>query len=552
MLGDAPLTRRAGDGAHRLGQRRRQPDRDAARQAARRPARPDRRGHDARERLPAGRHAARRPGAGIVGSTIQFHGTADRYTLNGATAVATLYSNATTATANPAVTLRSVGTSGGQAAAFTYDLARSVVYTRQGNPALGRPGARRRRWRSGPTTSSSAPSAGDVQPDWLDTNKIAIPQADEQQRLLANLITLMERDQHAAAALLVPAARREGRVVMTGDDHCRPGARRHARPLRPLQGAQPARLLGRELGVRARDVLRLPEQRRSRTRRRLVRRRGLRGRAAPRTSAGCPTRADWTPTTLASRYDTQLQRSRAKYTSVPAPVIEPHPLRRVARLGDAAEGRAGARHPAGHELLPLPRQLDRREARLHDRRRLPDALRRHSTGRSIDVYQANTHMTDESRPGLPGHGQRAARQRARPEGVLRRVRHEHAHRQRGAACRLRGDRRLGAGARRARDLGQAAARPGSDGRNSSTFRGLSWNAGTLTFTTTVGAGANGLQTMLPTQGPTGTLSALTCAGTPRAYTVQTIKGIQYAHVRHDHRHLSGDVLVTVEPRTRTR
>ena len=75
------------------------------------------------------------PGTGIVGSTIQFHGTADRYTLNGATAVATLYSNATTATTNPAVTLRSVGSSGGQAAAFTYDLARSVVYTRQGNPA---------------------------------------------------------------------------------------------------------------------------------------------------------------------------------------------------------------------------------------------------------------------------------------------------------------------------------------------------------------------------------------------------------------------------------
>ena len=75
------------------------------------------------------------PGTGITSATMQFHGTADRYTLSGATAVATLYSNASTATANPAVTLRSVGSSGGQAAAFTYDLARSVVYTRQGNPA---------------------------------------------------------------------------------------------------------------------------------------------------------------------------------------------------------------------------------------------------------------------------------------------------------------------------------------------------------------------------------------------------------------------------------
>ena len=82
---------------------------------------------------------ARAPGQGIVGQTMQFHGTADRYTLAAATpaavAVATLYSNATTATANPAVTLRAVGSSGGQAAAFTFDLARSVVYTRQGNPA---------------------------------------------------------------------------------------------------------------------------------------------------------------------------------------------------------------------------------------------------------------------------------------------------------------------------------------------------------------------------------------------------------------------------------
>ncbi len=46
-----------------------------------------------------------------------------------------------------------------------------------------------------------------------------------------------------------------------------------------------------------------------------------------------------------------------------------------------------------------------------------------------------------------------------------------------------------------------------DGRNSSTIRGLAWNAGTLTFITTVAAGANGLQTMLPTQGPAGTLTA---------------------------------------------
>jgi hypothetical protein len=67
-----------------------------------------------------------------------------------------------------------------------------------------------------------------------------------------------------------------------------------------------------------------------------------------------------------------------------------------------------------------------------------------------------------------------------------------------------------------------------DGRNASTIRSMSWNAGTFTFATTIGSGANGLQTMLPTQGPTGTLSALSCNGSAKTYTVQTIKGISYA------------------------
>ena len=47
--------------------------------------------------------------------------------------------------------------------------------------------------------------AGDVQPDWVDLNKVAIPQADEQQHLLANLIEQMNLRPQATAAVLVPA-----------------------------------------------------------------------------------------------------------------------------------------------------------------------------------------------------------------------------------------------------------------------------------------------------------------------------------------------------------
>ena len=108
------------------------------------------------------------PGAGIVDETIQFHGTADRYSLAGASAVATLYSDATTATTNPAVTLRSVGTDGGQAAAFTYDLAQSDRLYPPGQPGVGgqddRDGDGTRRTND----LFFGAKAGDVQPDWVE------------------------------------------------------------------------------------------------------------------------------------------------------------------------------------------------------------------------------------------------------------------------------------------------------------------------------------------------------------------------------------------------
>jgi flagellar hook capping protein FlgD len=152
------------------------------------------------------------PGAGIVGETIQYHGAADRYTLTGgARAVATLYSNATTATSNPAVTQRDVGA--GHATAFTYDLAQSVYLTRQGNPAwVGQDHDNDGLTRS--VDMFQAPSAGT---DWLNRSKIAIPQADEQQRLLANTIVQLGASPLPRFWYLPRGDKAE--VVLTGDDH---------------------------------------------------------------------------------------------------------------------------------------------------------------------------------------------------------------------------------------------------------------------------------------------------------------------------------------------
>jgi hypothetical protein len=158
------------------------------------------------------------PGAGIVGQTIQYHGPADLYTVSGASVLATIYSDALSATPNPAITLRSVGSNGGQAAAFTYDLARSIVYTRQGNPA----------W-SGQERDGVAPKRSDdlffgnasfdPKPDWVDLDKVAIPQADEQQRMLANMILSMNLDKKPLPRFWYFPSGHKAVVVMTGDDH---------------------------------------------------------------------------------------------------------------------------------------------------------------------------------------------------------------------------------------------------------------------------------------------------------------------------------------------
>ncbi len=163
-------------------------------------------------------NGATKIGGGIVPQTLQFHGTAQLSTLSGAQSLATLYSNATTATAFPAVTLRSVGASGGQAAAFMYDLATSVVYTRQGNPAW----AGTERDGQAPIRSDDmfyGASASDPQPDWIDRSKISIPQADEQQRFFANLITDIAADRKPLPRFWYLPNMHRAAVVMSGDDH---------------------------------------------------------------------------------------------------------------------------------------------------------------------------------------------------------------------------------------------------------------------------------------------------------------------------------------------
>lgn len=118
---------------------------------------------------------------GIKNGALQFHGAATRYGLQGATPLAYFYSGANAASPRPAVTSSSYGA--GRAIAFAFDPARSVVLTRQGNPA----------WQNteGDDIPEYRPHDMFARQDgttYYDPARMTIPQADELQRVLSNVI----------------------------------------------------------------------------------------------------------------------------------------------------------------------------------------------------------------------------------------------------------------------------------------------------------------------------------------------------------------------------
>jgi hypothetical protein len=459
-----------------------------------------------------------------VGSTIQFHGTADRYALNGATAVATLYSNATTATANPAVTLRAVGTSGGQAAAFTFDLARSVVYTRQGNPAWA---GQERDGVSGirPDDLFYGAKAGAKQPDWVDTSRIAIPQADEQQRLLANLITLMDADRTPLPRLWYLPRGKKAVVLLSGDDHSpsyAPGGTASNFD-RLMALSPPGCVVAKWECVRATSYI-FPDSVLTNAQAGGYVADGFEVALHPLVGS-CPT-SPISQSELAAYYDTQLAQFQARYTSVPAQVSSrTHCVFWPDWASNAkVEGARGIRLDANYYHYPGS-WIGTKNGFMNGGgfpMRFADL-----DGTLVDVYQQNTNLTDETTTAFTAAIDALLDNALGPQGYYGAF-GTNIHTDNPAP--LPGFEQVVAEAQ-ARGVPLISYKQmldWVDGRSSSTIRGLSWNAGTFTFVTTVGAGASGLQTLLPTQGPTGTLSALTCAGSPKAYGLQTIKGIQYA------------------------
>ena len=202
--------------------RRRQPDRDAARPAARRPARPDRRRrHASVQRLPQGRHRrrARAPASSARRSSSTGRPTATRRTAAPDDRHALLGRDHRHRQPGGHAAERRARTAARPPPSPTTSPARSSTRARATRP--GRAGARQRSGdqpiRSDDLFFGAKP--GDVQPDWVDLDKVAIPQADEQQRLLANLIEQMNLDRKPLPRFWYFPRGEKAAVVMTGDDH---------------------------------------------------------------------------------------------------------------------------------------------------------------------------------------------------------------------------------------------------------------------------------------------------------------------------------------------
>ena len=457
-------------------------------------------------------------GAGIDAQTLQYHGTADRYTLNGAQEVAALYADAVTETSNPAVSLRDVGSSGGQAATFAYDLARSVVYTRQGNPAWA--GQKRDGTGNGIRSVDLfyGAKAGDIQPDWVDPGRIDVPQADEQQRLLANLITEMNRDSAPLPRFWYLPRGEKAAIVLTGDDHNVGGTQAYFDRLKATDPAGcsvadwecPRATSYMFTGTPLGDLQALAYEHDG-------------FELALHLSTGC---ADYTPQSIENDLTGQLGAFSSSWPSVKPPVSNrTHCIVWSDWASQAkAERRHGIRFDTNYYYNGPPHWL--RKPGLMTGSGFPQRFA-DLDGSLIDVYQSMTQVSDEANDTLQTTTQihTLLDKALGPEqywGVFNVILHSDY----GDHRRLN-DLVADAQQRDVPVVSSAQMLDWVDGRNGSSFANISYSNGALSFSLSTNAKARGLEAMLPARSASGPLSRLTRDGQPVSWKRRTVKGMDY-------------------------
>lgn len=473
-------------------------------------------------------NTASAPGVGIVSSALQFHGIADRYTLNGATQVATLYSNISTSLNIPAVTTRTVGTSGGDAASFAFDLAKSVVYTRQGNPAWSGQDRRADFAETGSTLIRPmdlfyGAASFDPQSDWVNFTNIEIPQADETQRLLANLIQNMLASQKPVPHFWYLPRGEKAAVVMTGDDHANGGtagrfnqylaqstsgcnvadwdcirSTSYVYPNSPLTNSQAAGYIAQGFEV------------------------------ALHPNAGCQD-----PLNLTGAFANDFSAFTASYPGVPAPrTVRTHcgPWPDYDSHSQIAANNHGVRFDTNYYYWPPSWMQDR--PGLFTGSGMPQ----HFTDRNgaiIDAYQAPTQLTDESGQSYPLHVDTLLDNALGQQGYYGMfVLNAHTD---NASSAVSDAVVASAQSRGVPMISARQALDWLDGKYASSFGNMAWSAAssTLSFTIVQDSRARGLTTLIPASFGGQSLVGITRNGVSIPTTSAVVKGISYAQFASD-------------------
>jgi hypothetical protein len=424
------------------------------------------------------------------------------------------------------VTLRSVGSAGGQAAAFMYDLARSVVQTRQGNPAWA--GQKRDM-----STASKRPvdlfygnAPGDPQPDWLNRDKVAIPQADEQQRLLANLVTLMNGDRAPLPRFWYLPRGERAAVVMTGDDHAVGNTLPQFNAFNVA--SQPGCSVADWECVRSTSYLwtGTPVTPTNLEHYKIYEGMGFEVALHLETGPvlGTLDCTDYTPESLESSWNQQLALFRDKWPGIAAPrTLRTHCVTWSDWAGEPkAELRHGVRFDTNYYYANA-NWVQGRPGMFTGSgfpMRFADL-----DGSIIDVYQAATQMNDESDMNYAQHINALLDGALGPNGyygVFTVNMHTSFFTHPGAEAVM-----AAAQQRHVPIVSAAQMLDWVDGRNGSSFQGLSADGGRVRFQIVRAAGARGLEAMVPARSAYGALTALTRDGAPVTTTPRTVKGVEY-------------------------
>jgi hypothetical protein len=457
-------------------------------------------------------------GNGIVGAPMQFHGAANLYTLSGASKIATLYTDPTTATPNPAVTLRTVGTSGGHAAAFSYDLATSVVYTRQGNPVW----AAQERDGLTPIRSDDkfyGAATGDPQPDWVDLNdEVSIPEADEQIHLLANLILQMNLVKRPLPRFWYFPRGKKAVVVMTGDDHANGGTA--GRFDQHLAASPPGCNVANWECVRSTSYIYVETQNLTPAQAASYTAQGFE--VGLHINTNC---ADFTATSLDTTYTQQISGFTSAYPSIPAPITQRHHCIVWSDWLTAARTELKYNIRLDVSYYFWPPGWDQNRPGHFTGSAMPMRFA-DLDGTLLDAYNLPSQMTDESGQTYPFTSDTLLSAAVGPQGYYG-VYTVNAHTD--SASNPVADAVLSSAQSRGIPIVSSLQMLNwLDARNGSSFSGLTWNGSALTFSVVPGTGANGLQGMLPTHSSSGVLASVAGPGGPVSFTIDTIKGVEYA------------------------